>query len=137
LWLLVLAAGATLSSCVGNRIAARGDGAALMGNTLALAGHLISTALFLAIAFLALPTPSSHASVASLFAVFFYVGLHGIVGMVFATHALWRGLGGHNFAVRALDLRIGRLWHDYTAAAGITAVAFCLLLGSLVDGGGI
>jgi cytochrome c oxidase subunit I+III len=108
----------------------------MVGSALALLGHLISTGLFLAIALLVLPAPSGHAAIASVFVIFIYAALHGTIGAVFAAHALWTSLGNRK-AILSLDLRIGRLLHDYTAAAGISAAAFYLALQSLIGEGGL
>ncbi|MBD8662319.1 cytochrome c oxidase subunit I [Rhizobium sp. CFBP 8752] len=134
--LLALAVGGVIMSCVGARLAAGRNGAVTVGSALALLGHLISTGLFLAIALLVLPAPSGHAAIASVFVIFIYAALHGTIGAVFAAHALWTSIGNSK-AILSLDLRIGRLWHDYTAAAGISAAAFYLALQSLIGEGGL
>jgi len=132
--LLMLAAVVSILACVGNRLASRKMTRALAGNALAFCAHLLSAALFLWVALLTLPAPSGHAAIASLFVILIYAALHGTIGAIFAAHALWRTLRGHDEAVRMLDLKIGRLWHDYSAAAGVCAVGFCLNLQSLITG---
>ncbi len=137
LWLLILAAATMSLGSIGSRISKKSAHMALVGNGLAFAGHLISTGLLISIAFYSLPSPSGHAATASLFVILCYVALHGVVGSIFAAHALLRALRDHDMSVRALDLKIGGLWHDYSAASGFAAVGFCLLLDSLVHGGGL
>ncbi|MEB2846702.1 cytochrome c oxidase subunit I [Rhizobiales bacterium RZME27] len=132
--LLVLAAVASVLTCVGNRLASRRTNLATVGNALSLCAHLLSASLFLWVAFLTLPAPSGHAAIASLFVVMIYAALHGMIGAIFAAHAIWRALCGHDESVRSLDLRIGRLWHDYSAAAAICAVGFCWNLQILIAG---
>jgi cytochrome c oxidase subunit I+III len=133
---LMGAAALVALSSVGNRMARKSARMSLAGNMVSLAAHLASTALFVSFASDLTPSASSHAAVASLFATFVYVVLHSVAGLVFSTHAIWRDLGNHDRALQDLDLRIGGLWHDFTAGAAFAAAGFCLLLDSLVKTGG-
>jgi len=65
-----------------------------------------------------------------------YVGLHAAIGAVLAIYGLWRWNSGYIGPSRMLDLRIGRLWHDYTAVAGLIGLAFPFVLQSLTGIGG-
>ena len=83
-----------------------------------------------------LPAPTSHAALASAFAVAAYVTLHAGIGAVLAGYGLWRWHGGYISMQRRLDLRIGSLWHDYTAVTGLVGLAFPFVLQSLTGSGG-
>jgi len=68
--------------------------------------------------------PTSHALVAIIFAVLIYALLHNLLGIVFAGYGVWRMRAGYISKARDLDLRIGALWHDYTAGAVVAAIIF-------------
>ena len=76
-----------------------------------------------------------HAAAAGIFAVWSYAALHGAVGLVFVLFGLWRIRTGHVSTARSLDLRLGRLWHDFTCASGLLAMAFPFVLQLLTRGG--
>ena len=69
----------------------------------------------------------------ALLALLAYAALHAALGLLFARFGLYRGYAGYLSPRRGLDLRIGRLWHDYTAMTG----AMALLMGGLVRDHGI
>ncbi len=75
------------------------------------------TALLMMI--LGIRDPAAHAHAAGSLVILGYVTLHVALGVVFALYALARSRGGNVSAVRSNDLRIGSLWHSYTAATGI------------------
>jgi cytochrome c oxidase subunit I+III len=90
---------------------------------------LVVTALAQAVAVAALvllatavPEPTGHAHRAVIFLVFAYAGLHAAVGLILALHGIARSLTGRLSAARSVDLRIGMLWHGYTAVAGVVAL---------------
>jgi cytochrome c oxidase subunit I+III len=68
------------------------------------------------------PDPTRHAYAASTAALLVYAGFHAMLGCIFALFGWWRSRAGYVSAARSLDLRIGSLWHDYTAATGIAAL---------------
>ncbi len=70
-----------------------------------------------------MPEPTGHAHRAVLFVILVYAALHAAVGALFALHGIGRWVTGRLSSARSADLRIGVLWHDYTAAAGILALA--------------
>lgn len=100
-------------------------------------GHFASLALLLVLLVGAIDGASQHAAMASVFAVWTYAALHVMVGLVFALFGLWRLKQGYVSPLRNLDLRLGQLWHGYTAAAGLVALAFPFLLNMLSHGGAL
>ncbi|HAK33395.1 MAG TPA: cytochrome ubiquinol oxidase subunit I [Pantoea sp.] len=119
----------------GGRQAPAGGGRGAIGwLILAGAGHLIATGIFLWLALTALPPPSSHAAVASIFVVFVYAALHSALGVVFSGYGIWRVRSGFVSRRRNLDLRIGTLWHSFAAMVGLAAAAFPFVLASLTAG---
>ncbi|WP_439815142.1 cytochrome c oxidase subunit I [Zavarzinia sp. CC-PAN008] len=78
---------------------------------------------------------TQHALGALGFVFLVYAALHALVGLILALHGLWRQASGHLSPVRSLDLRLGRLWHDYAAAAGTIALGAVAVLGHAVDAG--
>ncbi|MDP1626618.1 cytochrome c oxidase subunit I [Parvibaculum sp.] len=100
------------------------------------AAHGLATLAIAWIAMTAIPDRMGHALSATCFVVLCYAGFHTALGVVFALFGLWRGRQGLVSAVRCLDLRIGKLWHLYTAGAGIAAVIFVHVFIMLGAGGG-
>ncbi len=90
--------------------------------------HLVATAA-LVVAILGIEGPTRHAQAAMVAAVLGYPALHSAIGAIFAGYGLWRDRGGYLSPLRSLDLRIGRLWHDYTAGAVVIGAGAALLLG--------
>jgi cytochrome c oxidase subunit I+III len=78
------------------------------------------------------PDPTSHAYAAVCFVLLTYAALHSGLGAVFAFYGFERYRQGYVSAVRSLDLRIGSLWHDYTAGTGAIAVILVVLMPVLV-----
>jgi hypothetical protein len=92
------------------------------------AANIAASALLLWLASEIFAERTAHAYSATGFAVLIYVALHSGLGAVVALYGLRRAQNGYVSAQRSLDLRIGRLWHDYTAAAGVVALVFLLLM---------
>ncbi|GHC72454.1 cytochrome c oxidase subunit I [Limoniibacter endophyticus] len=69
-----------------------------------------------------------HAAYASIFVVAIYGSLHSLLGIVFALFGIWRITTGYISKARNVDLRIGLLWHRYTAIAGAIAFLFAPFL---------
>jgi cytochrome c oxidase subunit I+III len=92
------------------------------------AANIAASALLLWLALEMFVERTVHAYSATGFAVLIYVALHSGLGAVVALYGLRRAQNGYVSAQRSLDLRIGRLWHDYTAAAGVVALVFLLLM---------
>jgi cytochrome c oxidase subunit I+III len=79
----------------------------------------------------AVPEPTGHAHRAVLFIVFAYAALHAAVGLILALYGIARAAVGRLSAARSVDLRIGALWHAYTAASGIVALGATIALALL------
>ena len=78
------------------------------------------------------PHPREHALGATAAALLSYVVVHAGIGLLFlASNALRIG-GGFVSPRRTLDLRLTRLWIDYTAVTGAVALALVLALPALV-----
>ncbi|MBS9719320.1 cytochrome c oxidase subunit I [Tianweitania sp. BSSL-BM11] len=72
--------------------------------------------------------PTQHAHQATLFALLGYAVLHAGVGCILALYGLQRQRSGKLSPIRNLDLRIGKLWHDYAAVAGLVALVAVIVL---------
>ncbi|MEO3386899.1 cytochrome c oxidase subunit I [Mesorhizobium sp. CAU 1741] len=77
------------------------------------------------------PEPTSHAQQATLFVILAYGGIRAAIGVLLAGFGLWRNHAGYLSARRSLDLRIGRIWHDYSCATGIVGLMAAMLLAYL------
>ncbi|WP_062113086.1 cytochrome c oxidase subunit I [Aureimonas sp. AU40] len=86
-----------------------------------LAAEALAAGLTLATLF-DVPTPTGHATFATVCALLAYLALHAVLGVVFAGFAIWRVMAGYVSARRSADLGIGSLWHDYTAVSGLLAL---------------
>jgi len=75
----------------------------------------------------ALGDPSLHAQSATLFALLATAALHSAMGAILSAYGIWRARTGMLSTVRCLDLRIGRLWHDFSAVA-IVAITIVVLI---------
>ena len=78
------------------------------------------------------PDPTSHAYAAVCFVLLAYAAFHSALGVVFALFGFERYRQGYVSPARSLDLRIGSLWHDYTAGTGAVAVILVVLMPALV-----
>lgn len=129
------AASGLIVSAIGARVTTGKSSQTPLGLAVILIGCLMVTLSAAAIG-VAIPGPETHAASASALAVVVYVGLHASIGGIFASYGLWRWYSGYISAVRSLDLRIAKLWHDYTALAGLVGLGFPFVLQSLSEIGG-
>ena len=124
-WSLAPAAGAALLIAAGgSRLALwtlLTGGSPGLGTAAALSGRMAAAALFVLLA-MQVSAPTAHAFQAIVFVIFGYAGLHTAIGTVFAGYGLWRWRAGFVSPRRSLDLRLGWLWHDYAAIAGLVAI---------------
>ncbi|MBU0725972.1 MAG: cytochrome c oxidase subunit I [Alphaproteobacteria bacterium] len=97
----------------------------------------ISCALLVWLALTAIPAPTGHALSATSFVILLYAALHCFLATVFAGYGLWRIKAGYVSPARLLDLRIGRLWQDYTAIAGLIALVFVAAITRLAAEGSL
>jgi len=96
------------------------------------ATQLAAAFLFLLMA-AQIPAPTSHAHQATSLAILVYAAIHAGIGAIFAMHGFWRWHGGYLSALRSLDLRIARIWHDYAAVTGLVSLAATFLLAFLAS----
>jgi cytochrome c oxidase subunit I+III len=134
--LVVLASAA--ASLAGRRAVAANAAGALASWPLAFCttAHLAAAGLLSWLAVTVVPDWTAHAYGATSFAILVYAAMHSALGAVFALYGLWRAKAGYVSAQRSLDLRIGQLWHDYTAAAGVFAIVFVMLMVALARAAG-
>jgi cytochrome c oxidase subunit I+III len=78
------------------------------------------------------PNPREHALGATAAALLTYVAIHAGAGLLFLISNMLRLGAGFISARRLTDLRLTRLWVDYTLATGIIALGLVLALPSLV-----
>lgn len=78
------------------------------------------------------PHPREHALGATAAALLGYVALHAGIGLLFLLSNLLRLAAGRISPRRTLDLRLTRLWLDYTGATGLVALSLVLALPVLV-----
>lgn len=103
---------------------------------------LQALALFLAgvavvaLILVALPDPHSHGYGAASFALLAYVCLHLGIAALFVVSNVLRLRSGFVAPRRDHDLRLTRAWQDFTAATGLIAVGFVLILPQLLASGG-
>jgi len=102
---------------------------------LAILAHAVAGAIFLWLAASVAPDPRSHAAAASVFVILLYAALHNGVGIVFAAYGIWRIRKGFVSKRRNLDLRLGEIWHGYSALLGAISAFFPVLLAGLISGG--
>ena len=123
----------TISLWTGTRAVRSGpDAAGLL--VLNLLCQLVALTLFGWLLLITWPQVQAHAAVASVFVVLAFAALHNGVGVVLSAFCLFRVRNGYVSSRRLVDLRIGQLWHGYSAAVGVTALAFPILLATLVGG---
>jgi cytochrome c oxidase subunit I+III len=79
------------------------------------------------------PHPVEHALGATSAALLGYVALHAAIGLLFLLSNLMRITAGFVSQKRHTDLRLTRLWIDYTLVTGIIAVGLVSALPALVD----
>jgi len=78
------------------------------------------------------PHPGEHALGATASVLLGYVALHAGAGLLFLFSNFQRIGNGHISQRRFTDLRLTRLWLDYTLATGIVALGLVLALPALV-----
>ena len=78
------------------------------------------------------PYPRTHALGATAAALLGYVVLHAGVGLLFLLSNVLRLAAGFVSPRRLIDLRLTRLWLDYTALTGLVALGLLLALPALV-----
>jgi len=99
---------------------------------------LVAVALLAAVAAIVVlissvvPHPREHALGATAAALLSYVALHAGIALLFLVSNLMRIAAGFVSPRRLVDLRLTRLWLDYTAVTGAIAVGLVLALPVLV-----
>ena len=78
------------------------------------------------------PHPREHALGATAAALLGYVALHAGIGLLFLLSNFLRLGAGFISPRRVLDLRLTRLWLDYTVVTGVIAMGLVLALPALV-----
>ena len=78
------------------------------------------------------PHPREHALGATAAALLAYVALHASIGLLFLVSNFLRIGAGFIASRRVLDLRLTRLWLDYTLVTGVIAMGLVLALPALV-----
>jgi cytochrome c oxidase subunit I+III len=78
------------------------------------------------------PHPREHALGATAAALLGYVALHAGIGLLFLVSNFLRIGAGFIAPRRVLDLRLTRLWLDYTLVTGVIAIGLVLALPALV-----
>ncbi|WP_127144981.1 cytochrome c oxidase subunit I [Pelagibacterium montanilacus] len=86
----------------------------------------------LALAIAAMPDPTSHAHVSTSVVLLGYGALHAVIGLLFIANAVIKVLRGFIVPGAQLELRIGKLWHDYTALTGIIAIIAVLAMPAMI-----
>ena len=130
---------ATAAALVAAAVAARGSLRALAagkspGGWIGLGALMLLGAIAATVVLIGgvIPDPREHAVGATAAALLGYVVLHAAIGILFLL-SNWLRLGaGFVSTRRSLDLRLTRLWIDYSAATGIIALGLVLALPALV-----
>ncbi|TRO90547.1 cytochrome c oxidase subunit I [Glycocaulis profundi] len=92
------------------------------------AASLAAAAGLAAIAFLAVPDPTSHGYAAATAAMLAYSAIHALIGVLFSGYAWARGRKGWISAARAVDARAPAIWHAYSAMTGLIGLGLVFLL---------
>jgi len=102
--------------------------------TLAATAALLIAAIALTVVLIGgvVPAPGTHALGATSAALLGYVTTHAGIGVLFLVSNALRAGRGLMSARRTMDLRLTRLWLDYTAVTGIIAIGLVLALPALV-----
>lgn len=119
-------AGAPAAAAVCGHVALAAAGAGRRPRAVLLAGAACQSAGFAAALVLGttvLPDPTRHALAAVSAALVSWAAVHTAIGAVLHLYGWWRVHRGYVSATRTADLAIGRLWHDFTAAACAVVVA--------------
>jgi cytochrome c oxidase subunit I+III len=99
---------------------------------LAILGLLVAIAAVAGLIGGVVPPPTEHALGATAAALLGYVALHAGIGLLFLVSNLLRLGAGFISLRRLLDLRLTRLWLDYTVMTGTIALGLVLALPALV-----
>jgi cytochrome c oxidase subunit I+III len=99
---------------------------------LAILGLLVAIAAVAGLVGGVVPRPTEHALGATAAALLGYVALHAGIGLLFLVSNLLRLGAGLISPRRSLDLRLTRLWLDYTLMTGAIALGLVLALPALV-----
>ncbi|HTQ00813.1 MAG TPA: cytochrome c oxidase subunit I [Casimicrobiaceae bacterium] len=120
-------------------VAARGSLRALQAGraphgSIALAAVALLGAIATSVALISgiAPHPREHALGATAAALLGFVALHAGIGLVFLLSNVLRMAAGRVSPKRNVDLRLTRMWVDYTLVTGAIAIAVVLALPSLV-----
>ena len=100
------------------------------------AGAHGGAALLFALMAASVPVPTAHAHNATALVLLSLCGLRAGFGALLAAYGLWRWHAGFLSAARSLDLRIGRVWHDYAAATGLIGISAAFVFAWLATTGG-
>jgi cytochrome c oxidase subunit I+III len=135
---LALALGCVAALVVAS-VASRGSLRALEAGrpphgTIALAAVALLGAIAMSVALIGgiAPHPREHALGATAAALLGFVALHAGIGLVFLLSNVLRISAGRVSPKRNVDLRLTRMWVDYTLVTGAIAIALVLALPSLV-----
>ena len=111
----------------------RAGGTASVWIGLAILGLLVAIAAVAGLIGGVVPPPTEHALGATAAALLGYVALHAGIGILFLVSNLLR-LGARLISPRrSLDLRLTRLWIDYTVFTGAIALGLLLALPAFVE----
>jgi len=99
---------------------------------LAALGLVVAIAAVVAMIAAIVPRPTEHALGATAAALLAFVVLHAGVGLLFLLSNLLRLGAGFVSPQRSLDMRLTRLWLDYTLVTGVVALGLVLALPALV-----
>jgi len=99
---------------------------------LAALGLVVAIALVVGLIGNTVPRPTEHALGATVAALLAFIALHAAVGLLFLLSNLLRLGAGFVSSRRSLDLRLTRLWLDYTLLTGVLALGLVLALPTLV-----
>ena len=125
--------GALLSALWAGKAAVSSQPAAGWLATAALS-HILASGVLGWLLFSAAADVHDHAASATVFVVLFYLAVHSGLGAVFAAYGMWRIRAGYVSQRRTLDLRLGQLWHTFTAVLGVVAIGFPFVLAGLAEG---
>jgi cytochrome c oxidase subunit I+III len=128
-WPVVLTAGGLLlAPCAGQIARARAASAPQREAALLLTacGHAL-TVLGCSTIIATVPEATRHAYAAATTVILVYAASHAMIGVILAGFGIWRSRTGFISGTRRADLRIGALWHSYTAVMG--AVTLLIVYG--------
>jgi cytochrome c oxidase subunit I+III len=129
------AASAVVAMAAGRTALRQAGGQPIAALVTCAAAHGVAAALIAAIAFAILPQATVHALPAVVVAVLIYLAAHHALGAVLALFGVARVRAGRVSARRALDLRIGRQWHDYCVGATLVGLLFLFALVGIAGSG--